>query len=162
MVQLYTSTCEIPTLLYTWSLKKVHLWGEASLYRDYSQGNTWLGGPLVAEQFLKTPANSESRGFVTVLMPYWIKKPWSFCCHDHTHVCNGWITVSYPGNNFLKDLYCMATTVAVVLLCPTIGLWTIMTRNVCILSEAFPHRLSFSTHLDATWRKFVDMYFVFL
>ena len=29
----YTSTCEIPTLLYTWSLKKVPLSGRASPYR---------------------------------------------------------------------------------------------------------------------------------
>ena len=30
---LYISTCEIPTLFYTWSLKKVPLSGRASLYR---------------------------------------------------------------------------------------------------------------------------------
>ena len=30
---IYTSTCEIPTLLYTWSLKKVPLLGGASPYR---------------------------------------------------------------------------------------------------------------------------------
>ena len=33
----YTSTCEIPTLLYTWSLKKVPLSGGA--YREYPLGN---------------------------------------------------------------------------------------------------------------------------
>ena len=32
---LYTSTCEIPTLLYTKSLKKVPLSGGASLYRQF-------------------------------------------------------------------------------------------------------------------------------
>ena len=42
---LYTSICEIPTLLYTWSLKKVPLSGGASPYSKAIIGSSPPGLP---------------------------------------------------------------------------------------------------------------------
>ena len=39
---LYTSTCEIPTLLYPWSLKKVALSGGASPYHYGQPGQLYM------------------------------------------------------------------------------------------------------------------------